>query len=666
MTDTAPIAALGSPSDTTELTIDVLDVARDERLVGSMLCLETQQDGRPMRITGQVTGISLRNRWHEQDAMRNIIKSSGALPHLSGRQDVRTASLSVGAVFSCAEEGVWRNDILGSVPATGSVVKRLDQETLDELVAQQKEHLFYFGQAYGDRNVSLPMYLKHFGDHATGGQGEAHHALIVGKTGSGKSTLAKMMLAGYARHAEMAVLVIDPKGEFSDEISGYQVGDADLPLSHIMAGYGRRALRFGITQIQLQTWDLFKDIFLALQFHRKLNIKRRENGEEFAECLVEAAKSLNLNLSELRGRDNLCEILTRLCDPEEAYLGRIYKSSEPQDALRRDIQRAMQQVHHRVWAAWDFLTFLFSRGDGERPTIQRLVRDLVSSRSGERPFVALDLSVPGNRRDMEGLRDRFGGLEADDDGDGQDLFTDSLQKKIIFRIVSDMRRVAEAEVSDRHRQGDKNNVNTLVVFEEAHRYAPSHLPSEDHDGRRLKGKLIEAVRETRKFGLGWMFVDQTIGGIDKQITQQVRLAFFGFGLSMGNELERLREIAGGDQRDMDLYRSFKDPASYGGPDERQFPWMAVGPVSPMASNRPLFINAFSGAEFAAANQMPTADAPQRRIPKPAARPKEERRYKAPAESKSRTVERKPPKGLADVEDAFNFFRGTGTPPRDQQ
>jgi hypothetical protein len=191
--------------------------------------------------------------------------------------------------------------------------------------------------------------------------------------------------------------------------------------------------------------------------------------------------------------------------------------------------------------------------------------------------------------------------EADEE---RDLFTDSLQKKIVYRIVSQMRRLCETIVAERVRRGDKSNVNTLVVFEEAHRYAPRNVPSDDEDGKKLKAKLIEAVRETRKWGLGWFFVDQTIGGLDKEIIQQVRCSYIGYGLSMGEELASVREMVGGDQRDVGLYRSFKDPASYGKPSQKKFPWMAFGPVSPMAANHPLFFNAFSGADFAAHNNLP--------------------------------------------------------------
>lgn len=597
-----PLAAVGSPSSTEQVTVDIMEASASTRLVGSLVQMALVQDGRETRVTGQITGIEMRNRSHESDVMRNIIKTDGFIPHMSGRQDVRIAQLSPGATFSFRDGGGWSQDTLGTVPPTATPVNRLTQADLDELLSDLRDSLFYIGRAYGDDQVSLPMYVKHFGDPARGGQGEAYHSLVVGKTGSGKSTLAKFLLAGYARHEDMAVLVVDPKGEFADEISGYAVGDSGLPFKGILAGLRRPARRYGVTQVRLEGYELFEDVLTSLGLDRDLNIRGPENKQELATAVTEIIREggNGMTLDSIRPRACLEHILMRITDEENGYVHRIYKSKEPQDSLRKEIERILANDRHRIWATWDFLGYLFEKGDGTRLTVGQIVRQIMESDAGERPLVVLDLSVPGNRRDLEDLGDAF--LAAADEE--RDLFTDSLQKKVIYRIVSDMRRLAETIVSKRVRSGDRRNVNTLVVFEEAHRYAPRHVPAEDEDGRKLKAKLIEAVRETRKFGLGWFFVDQTIGGLDKEIVQQVRCSYVGYGLSMGEELNSVREMVGGDQRDVALYRSFKDPASYGRPSEKRFPWMAFGPVSPMAANHPLFFNAYAGVEFVDRNGLP--------------------------------------------------------------
>lgn len=611
------VAAIGSPSSTEELSIDVMDGATERRLVGSLVRFDLRQEGREVRVTGQVTSLEMRNKWHENDVMRNIIKTDGTIPFLSGRQDVRTATLSPGAVFARdTPDDMWGHEVLGTVPSAGTRVVRLDQETLDELMEAQKQDLFYVGRAYGDDSVSLPMYVKHFGDPLRGGQGEAYHSLIVGKTGSGKSTLAKFMLAGYARHEDMAVLVIDPKGEFADEISGYAVGDSGLPFRGILKGMDRAARRYGVTQVRLEGYELFEDVLSSLGLDRDLNIRGAENKAELATAITEIIREggHGFTLDSCRARECFEHVLTRIADEEDGYVERIYKSKEPQEALRKEIEKILGKPGHRIWATWDFLGFLFEKGDGTRQTVGQIVRSIMESEPGERPLVVLDLSVPGNRRDIEDLGDSFAALREKDEE--RDLFTDGLQKKVIYRIVSDMRRLSETIVSQRVRDGRKGNVNTLVVFEEAHRYAPRQVPADDEDGKKLKAKLIEAVRETRKFGLGWFFIDQTIGGLDKEIVQQVRCSYIGYGLSMGEELSSVREMIGGDQRDVGLYRSFKDPASYGKPSEKRFPWMAFGPVSPMAANHPLFFNAFGGSDFASFNRLPVdaSDRPMRLPP----------------------------------------------------
>lgn len=611
----APIAAISSPSSTDELALDVLSSSTESRMVGALTFFELMQEGCRVRATGQITGMEMRNKFHENDVYKNIIKTKGRIPHLSGREDVRTARLAPGAVFG--HDGVeWGHEILGTVPAAGTPVFKLTQEVLDELVAPYSDDLFYLGRAYGDDAVTLPMYAKHFGNPKSGGAGEAYHSMTVGKTGSGKSTVVKFKVAGWARHHDMAILIIDPKGEFSDEITGYGVGDSGLPFSNILKGLGRTTRRYGITQVRLEGYELFEDVLISLGLGGDLNIRGADNKIELATAFSEIIRATDgLTLDSLRGADrgqsSLRTILEAVIDEEDGYVDRIYKSKEPQDALKKIIERILGSETHRIWKTWDFLSFLFE-DDGRRQTIGQIVRYVMASEAPGRPIVSLDLSVTGNRRDLVDLGSEFETLRAADEE--RDLFTEALQKKIMYRITSDMRRLCEAICSERIRAGSKQNVNTLVILEEAHRTVPAHVASDDEDGRKLKAKFVECVRETRKYGLGFEFIDQTIGGIEKEIVQQVRCFFVGYGLSMGSELQAVRELIGGDPGDIGLYRSFKDPASYGSPEQKRFPWMAFGPVSPLVSNRPLFFNAFGAGEFKERNRLPDSGHAILRLP----------------------------------------------------
>ena len=126
----------------------------------------------------------------------------------------------------------------------------------------------------------------------------------------------------------------------------------------------------------------------------------------------------------------------------------------------------------------------------------------------------------------------------------------------------------------------------------------------DDESRMLRSELKRAVRETRKYGIGWMFISQTMQGLDTEILMQLRSMFFGYGLSFGLEFRRLQELAGGDHEAMNLYRSFRDPQSAMNPESKQFPFMAIGPVSPMPfAGQPMFFSAFNGSDFTARNEL---------------------------------------------------------------
>ncbi|KKM02477.1 hypothetical protein LCGC14_1784070, partial [marine sediment metagenome] len=104
--------------------------------------------------------------------------------------------------------------------------------------------------------------------------------------------------------------------------------------------------------------------------------------------------------------------------------------------------------------------------------------------------------------------------------------------------------------------------------------------------------FIDAIRTTRKYGLGWMFISQTLSSLDYEIINQIRIFIFGFGLAWGNELRALREIIGGNREAIRLYQNFRDPQS--GLGKKEYPFMTIGPISPLSfSGTPLFFNALN-------------------------------------------------------------------------
>jgi hypothetical protein len=175
-------------------------------------------------------------------------------------------------------------------------------------------------------------------------------------------------------------------------------------------------------------------------------------------------------------------------------------------------------------------------------------------------------------------------------------WTARVQARVIYAILSVLKRSAEAAFKDH------TSLNTLVLIDEAHRLAPREKPDDDVE-QRVCGQLIDAVRTTRKLGLGWMFISQTLASLHSEILNQLRIMFFGFGLALGQEYDAVAKLIGSRGPALDLYRLFRDPHSSFSVESRQYSFMTIGPVSPLSfAGTPLFLNVFNSADdFMAAN-----------------------------------------------------------------
>ena len=74
--------------------------------------------------------------------------------------------------------------------------------------------------------------------------------------------------------------------------------------------------------------------------------------------------------------------------------------------------------------------------------------------------------------------------------------------------------------------------NALVLLDEAHLFAGEHA-GESGDGTRTRSLLAQSIRMTGKYGVGWMFVTQTLHDFDKTILRQLQVKIFGQGFKLG-------------------------------------------------------------------------------------------------------------------------------------
>ena len=204
--------------------------------------------------------------------------------------------------------------------------------------------------------------------------------------------------------------------------------------------------------------------------------------------------------------------------------------------------------------------------------MERLLH-LALDRTPPRPYIVLNMAAeePGE--------------DADEDAQAlaKALNSDSVRARILRTLFERLERISGEE----YRKGEKL-LNSLVVFDEAWRYAPKS--SSDDEIKALSNKLAEYARETRKYGVGWMYVLQSPSELHPTVWDQLKSGFraFGFGLS-GGDLDLVKQQV--DRREsIDLYRSFAQPSTM----NPVYPFMLVGAISPLSfTMAPLYMTVYN-------------------------------------------------------------------------
>lgn len=581
------IGVVGSPSSTSEMALDILAGAVNKKLVGELALFRYHQDGLSHYALGQIIEVKLRNVWHEDPTMRSLIRQRGRVDTVSERQDTHLGEMTISAVFSAGSNG-YRPSILGTVPATGTPIHLVNDEVLSELLSPYRDQLFYLGHVYGSRPL-LPLWFKHF-DTGPQGAGEAYHLGIFGKTGSGKSVLAKMILLAYARYPKMALLVIDPQGEFAKEVrDGAVLGEFQLPMKEVLNGLGKPVHVHGVRDLVLDRWELFAQILYESPFFEQLSIPKGENRQLAASTLADRLQRAKVTLKDLHSRQSFDRAWNLLGDEN------VQKVFYRTEGSRARFQSMYDQADRNVFFAdyWLPVTALFREDRHGAQKVERLLASLFDPdhNQTQRPLIVIDLS-------MEQATHTSGSLNTpslfDEDqfqSQSTPLFwNEMIQTLVIKRLLEGIRTAAE------YAYKQNRSLNTLVLMDEAHRLAPREDP-ESEEKKAVRGILIDAARTTRKYGVGWMFISQTLSSLHREILEQLRIFFFGFGLGMGAEFKALSELVGGRSKALDLYQLFRDPHSSFDIASREYSFMTIGPVSPLSfAGTPLFFNAFNNVQ----------------------------------------------------------------------
>ncbi len=420
----------------------------------------------------------------------------------------------------------------------------------------------------------LPLWFKHF-DRGPDGAGEAYHLGIFGKTGSGKSVLAKMILLAYSRYPKMALLVIDPQGEFSKDMrKGGTKAEFALPVGDLTRKLGKESVVLTVRNLVLDRWELFEQILCESLFFERLTVPKGENREIACSVLSDKLQKAKIGTSELHQRESFDKAWNLLADE------RVQKVFYRTEASRARFDTALHEADPNDFynQYWGPVTELFREDRQGAKSINKALSWLINPQAANRPILVIDLS----KQQARGL-----------------FWNDRIQALVIKRLLDGLTLTAE------YFYKEEQSLNALVVIDEAHRLAPRELPPDDDAARGVRAVLVDAARTTRKYGLGWLFISQTLSSLHPEILQQLRIFFFGFGLALGQEFQSLRQLVGSSGTSLDLYQLFRDPHSAFDVAGRQYSFMTIGPVSPLSfSGTPLFLNAFNTVEaFLHANHL---------------------------------------------------------------
>lgn len=579
------IGITSSPNTTLEITIDITEEYKARRALGQMVFVQQKEDGKEILSLGQIVEVTTKNRWHEDQSFKGVIKHYGKLPHLSEVADNRIATVSIQSSFDCTNSRAEIH-ILGISPSSGEPARKINNNLMNMLVKHRGETVTRIGTVYGMPDVGMPMWFKHFGKDESGkgiaelGAGDAYHVGVFGKTGSGKSVTAAFMLLAYAKNKDnMNILVLDPQSQF---LHDRDLLPDDRKLQQEIENRGMKVFRHNlVNDIYLPSKDeddvwVFAELLLSRKFIRSaFVITPFDRQKAAAECVVQYIMGRNMNPNFNLGKEDPKILLQQMLEKfKDSYVSYVYSDSNYQSRMKRNIQTFLDSIKNSEPPAlktWRKIFALFSAEDSsvdgpdgllttkKKKSIADVVEKIVSAKGGN--FFVLGMGGQEEGTEAENL---------------QALFLKVIEKKIAEE---------GAKIYAKNERA-----NCLIMMDEAHRYVNAKSP--DPRIKELSKEIIDAVRTTRKYGIGHMFISQSLESLDDEIIKQMRVFAFGHGLAIGGELRKIREIANDNGAALKLYKSFIDPGN-----RRQYPFMFCGPISPFsATGAPLFVEMYTNFE----------------------------------------------------------------------
>ena len=586
------IGIVGSPTSTHTLHVDLVGDSGTRPINGQMVVVAPlDRDGVTEYGIGTVTGVEQRNRYHEDPALRGVIASRGGIPGLTGRADIKTATVAVQAVFR--PEGPV-GGAMTFAPSTGDRVHLANAALLTELAQRATSDLFFLGHAYR-QNIVLPLSLPDY----SGSRG-ASHGSFFGPSGSGKTRLAAFTLASQLRHLNMGVLLIDPQGQFST--TARVRSEVGVDIRRVAADQGRRVHALSIAREVRLPED--EDLFTGLLVDGRRNFFQASSllGVTGSEKAKDVQEMVTMWLANRHGwsdgdvellLDDMVEFVRDQATTGSIYSG-IDRGNEEDLEIPENDDKPANRLYHNLNAVLSPGRYPHRDGAGRRASLLSALADVFPLFTEHGPGGASRVPVEGIVTDL--CDSELGGAPrplyvlslVDPEARGWTALEGARAQSTILRVL--LSRL-EAEAQDRYLNRPNHPANVLVFLDEAARFASPK--SNTTGGRDIAEDLARYMREIRKYAVGFYLVLQEPAALHDSIWKQLRNGFqvFAGGL-VGSDLERVREQVGSPET-MRLYGQLAQPSA----TNPVYPFMLCGNLSPLsATSAPMFMQAFTDPE----------------------------------------------------------------------
>lgn len=583
-TSNQAVAITGSPNSATDVSFDVRETHLHTPLLGTLLTLTVpvadQGHSEELLVLGQVASIEMKNRWHEDPALKNYIKLHGRLPHLTEIGDTTTGTLQIVGAYrrTGRDDRPFDKTRLAVPPGSGLAIGQVDGSLISEIMRGDFGYA-YLGNFYGTSNVPAPVYVRHFGDFDRQGSGEAYMGGVFGPSGSGKSVIAATLVALWSHNPSMGILILDPQSEFSENAFARGTGfnfDFHQMLTQLSGNRfdpSQHVIR--LDQLQLEGTDMFVQVLQEKNFFECLGLPAQKTSDavEYATRFLDDLEGQNLWNSTMdwgqvesiminstprtrsgqqtgQSQEPFATVFTRETANAYAASGRAAKAQE--------FLTAWQTQDRNLSRIWNETVQLFrTQGTDGRPRVS--INQILENTVLNGQIRILDLNPQAIA-----MSQRF--------------------KLYLMDFVFKRLRMISHIYYRQNRPG-----NALIVLDEAGRYIPQDT-GEDEMLRRLCQKLTDSVKEMRKMRCGFIFITQTIAEIQKEIFRNLHFRIYGVGLGVGVDADHISAREGDDA--FELYRSLPDPRLSG-----TFSFMVAGVVLALGSSgKPMVIEGFPSGQ----------------------------------------------------------------------